>query len=232
MAKAPKQADDPRFHRRLFGALTDFNEAMPPCLIYVENNNFNSGYDLLAHDYKMAADTMIREYRETGLGNWAAPVGFIVRQTLELAHKSLLEETGRMGNTVLEHVMFSHNLEYIWKVSRDWLIERGYPIQNDQRFVVLEWMTTNFHAVDPSGDLFRFAHSVVAAYGRQKTYDRAGVYLGSLTEYLDKAHGFLMHWSSVLNAQKMKADEADWEPSEWNPNDYPKIAEVDWQWSS
>jgi hypothetical protein len=230
MTKLGKQADDPRFHRTLFGSLTDFNEAMPPCLIYVENNNFNSGYDLLAHDYKMAADAMIEEYRKTGLGNWAAPVSFIVRQTLELAHKSLLEETAKAGNTVSPKVMFSHNLESIWIASRDWLIESKYPIKNDARFVVAEWMTTNFHAVDPSGDLFRFAHSTVGAYGRQKTYDRAEVYLGSLSAYLDKTHGFLMHWGALLGTQKMRADEPDWEPSGWDPENYPKIAESNWRW--
>ncbi|GAA0026821.1 hypothetical protein [Bradyrhizobium ottawaense] len=230
MANPPKQADDPRFHKKLFGSLTDFNEVMPPCLTYVENNNFNCGYDLLAADYKMAADAMIEQYRESGFGNWIAPVTFMVRQTLELSHKSLLEETGRAGNTAAAKVMFSHNLKNLWASSRDWLLQASYPIQNDKRFVVVEWMTANFHAVDPSGDLFRFAYSTVAAFGRQKTYDRAGVYLGPLTEYFASTFAFLMHWGSVLNAQKMKADDPEWEPS-WDPGEYPKIAASTWRWA-
>ncbi|RTE90667.1 hypothetical protein [Bradyrhizobium sp. LVM 105] len=230
MAKPPRVADDPRFHRTLFGSLTEFNKEMPPAVIYVENNNFNSGYDMLAYDYKMAVDAMIEEYRKDGLGNWQAPIAYMARQSLELAHKSLLEETGRMGNSVPLQVMFSHSLENIWKHSRDWMLERGYPIENDKRFPATEWLTANFHAVDPAGDLFRFAQSTVAAYSRQKTYDRAGVYVGSLSSYLNDAHGLLAHWGSVLNAQKLRMEDADWEPSAWDPSDYPKIKEIEWTW--
>src|SRR3954467_3303895 len=96
--KPPRQADDPRFHRTLLGSLADFNEALPPALIYVENGNFIAGYDSLAFDYKMATDAIIAQYRSEGHSNWAAPVGLMVRQTLELSHKSLLEETVRAGN--------------------------------------------------------------------------------------------------------------------------------------
>jgi hypothetical protein len=229
MAKPPRIADDPRFHKTLFGSLTEFAEEMPPAVIYIENGNFNSGFDLLASDYKMAVDAMIQEYRKDELGNWQAPIAFMARQSLELAHKSLLESTGEMGNSVPPQVMFSHSLENIWKHSLDWLLERKYPIQNDKRFATTDWVTTNFHAVDPAGDLFRFAHSTTAAFSRQKTYDRAGVYVGSLSSYLDDAHGLLMHWGSVLNTQKTMAEETDWEPF-WDPNDYPKITEVDWRW--
>lgn len=229
MTRPTRQADDPRFHRTLFGSLSEFNEAMPPCLIYVENGNFNYGYDLLALNYKMAADLMIHEYQNSGLGNWTAPTAFMVRQTLELAHKSLLEATGIKGNAVSQKVMFSHNLETIWAAGRAWLLENGYPVENDQRFAVAEWMTANFDAVDPSGDLFRFAHSTMGAYGRHKTYDRAGVYLKLLVPYFEKTYGFLMHWGAVLSTQKTKEDDKDWEPF-WDPDDYPKIAETTWRW--
>ena len=59
-------------------------------------------------------------------------------------------------------------------------------------------MVTNFHAVDPSGDLFRFAHSKFTAFGRMKTYNRAGVYLKFLVPYFNDAHDFAAHWTTAL----------------------------------
>jgi hypothetical protein len=223
MAKPPRIADDPRFHRTLFGSLTEFNEEMPPALIYVENNNCIAGYDLLSHDYKMVTDAMIAEYRSHGLSNWSAPVAFMVRQTLELTHKSLLEETIRAGNADPLKLLNTHKLDAIWELSRDWLLQNSFPIDNDQRFAVAEWFTRNFSAVDPSGDLFRFANSKVEAYGRQKTYDRVGLYFGTLVTYFDKTFACLSHWSVVVAAAQAKAagEESN---AEWDPDDYPKVS--------
>jgi hypothetical protein len=228
-----KEAADPRFHRSLFGKLADFDEKQPPCLIYVENGNYNSGYDLLALDYKMAADLFIDEYMRSQLGNWNAPLTFMVRQALELSHKSLLEGTLLLGNSASSKVMFSHDLGSIWNASRSWLIASGYPIENDRRYKTVDWMTLNFHSVDPTGDLFRFAFSKFAAFKRQKTYDRAGVYLGVLVPYFESTYEFLMHWGSVLTAQRNKSelekDGEKWEPF-FDPEDYPKIADHPWSW--
>ena len=234
MTKGPiKEAADPRFHRKLLGKLAEFNEEQPPCLIYVENGIYNSGYDLLALDYKMAADLMIDEYTRSQLGNWNAPLTFMVRQTLELSHKSLLEGTLLSGNSASSKVMFSHDLESIWDASRRWLIARGYPIENDQRYKTVDWLTTNFYSVDPTGDLFRFAFSKFSAFRRQKTYDRAGVYLGVLVPYFESTYEFLMHWRSVLAAQRtkleMQKDGEVWEPF-FDPDGYPKIADHPWSW--
>ena len=234
MTKVPiKEAADPRFHRRLFGKLAEFNEEQPPCLIYVENGNYNSGYDLLALDYKMAADLMIDEYKRSQLGNWNAPLAFMVRQTLELSHKGLLEGTLLSGNSASSKVMFSHDLKSIWDASRRWLIASGYPVENDQRYKTVDWLTTNFHSVDPTGDLFKFAFSKFAAFTRQKTYDRAGVHLAVLVPYFESTYEFLMHWRSVLAAQRtkleMQKDGEEWEPF-FDPDGYPKIADHPWTW--
>jgi|GEM_PF-917921 len=234
MAKFPiKEAADPRFHQSMFGELAEFDEKQPPCLTYVENGNYNSGYDLLALDYKMAADLLIEEYRRSQMGNLSAPLTFVVRQTLELSHKSLLEETLFSGNSAPPKAMFSHDLESIWNKSRRWLVASGYPIENDRRYNTVDWMTTNFHSVDPTGDLFRFAFSKFAAFKRQKTYDRAGVYLDVLVPYFESTYGFLMHWGSVLAAQRnkveMEKDGEKWEPF-FDPDDYPRVAEHSWSW--
>ena len=93
-----RHAVDPRFHRKILGdELADYDEACPPVLTYVENHNADPGYDLLAFDYKMAADLLLDEYEKSELGNWSAPTTFIVRQTLELGLKGLLDSTGRLG---------------------------------------------------------------------------------------------------------------------------------------
>lgn len=223
MAKPPRIADDPRFHRTLFGTLTEFNEDMPPALIYLENGNSIAGYDALSLNYKLVTDAMIAQYRTRQLGNWEAPLAFMVRQTLELTHKSLLEETISAGNPDPLKLLNTHRLHAIWQSSRDWLLQNKFPIDNDQRFIVVEWLTENFNAVDPSGDLFRFANSNVEAYGRQKTYDRAGIYYGTLVPYFDKTYACLSHWAIVVAAAQAKAAGEEWN-AEWDSNDYPKVS--------
>jgi len=153
----------------------------------------------------------------------------MVRQTLELSHKSLLEETVRAGNVDPSRLLHTHRLDAIWALSRGWLLQNGYPIDNDQRLAVTDWLTANYNAIDPIGDLFRFANSKVEAYSRQKTYDRVGIYLGSLVPYFDKTFGLLTHWSAVLSNQKAKNEDPGYE-SAWDPYDYPKIAECNWRW--
>jgi len=220
-----KDAADPRFHRKLFGSLSELNSERPPCLVYVENGNFNSGYDLLADDYKMAADLIIEEEQRSGLGNWTAPLVFMVRQTLELSLKALLEATGLLGNSVSPKLLFSHRLDALWEQSRDWLQASSYPIEQDRRCDTAEWMITNLHAVDPSGDLFRFAHSKFAAFDRLKTYDRAAVYPAVLIPYFNETYGFLRHWEGVLVNQLIKEEaERQGEPYDgsFNPDDYPR----------
>lgn len=216
---------DPRFHRRLLGTLAEFDEERLPCLIYVENGNFNSGYDMLALDYKMAADLIIKEEAHSGLGNWSAPLAFMVRQTLELSLKALLEATAGRGNEVSAKAMFSHKLDLLWAGSSGWLRTNGYAVDLDRRSDVAEWMVTNFHAVDPSGDLFRFATSKFTAFGRQKTYDRAGLHPKVLVSYFEDTYGFLRHWESVLTREWMKevADENGHElPNVFDPEDFPR----------
>lgn len=193
-----QDANDPRFHRTLFGSLADYDEKCPPCLYYVENGNFVAGYDQLALDYKMAADLLIATERESGLGNWLAPTVFMVRQTLELALKGLLEATVDRGNGFNRKLMFSHDLAAIWADCRRWLEARGYAFTDDARLETADWVIENFHSVDPTGDLFRFAHSKHGAFGRHKTYDRAGMNPAVFALYFEATYDFLKHWAGVL----------------------------------
>lgn len=225
IAKAPKISDDPRFHQTLFGELADFDENRPPCLYYVENGNSLADYGHLAIGYKMATDLILNETLETQLGNWDAPLLFMVRQTLELSVKDLYEVVGfKKGEADLKR-LHSHDLWALWTGSRDWLISEAYPIMSDARFETTEWIIENFQSVDPSGDLFRFAASKFEAFGRGKTFDRAGIYHPFLKTYFDSAYDFVSHWSGVLTMESNR-DYCEREGLDYSfprdPNDFPR----------
>lgn len=227
-SKHPKfnlDSSDARFHQTLFGSLADYNDKRPPLLYYVENGNAIAGYDQLALDYKMAADLLITTSKESGLGNWLAPTMLVVRQTLELALKALLEATVDRGNSSNSKVMFSHNLWGIWEECRRWLHANGYLFYQDSRLETSEWVIENFHAVDPTGDLFRFAHSKHEAFKRKKTYDRAGINETVFVDYFNATWNFLNYWQGVLvmewmEEQALKEGISYTRPL--NPNDFPR----------
>ena len=115
------------------GSIADYDEKRPPFLYYIENDNAVPGYDQLALDYKMAVDLLITTSKESGLENWVAPTMLLVRQTLELALKALLEATVDRGNYSNSKVMFSHNLWGIWQKCRRWLQANGNLFYQDAR---------------------------------------------------------------------------------------------------
>lgn len=202
--KSNLEANDSRFNRTLFGSLINYNENRPPLLYYVENGNAIAGYDQLALDYKMASDLLIKTSKESGIGNWLAPTLLVVRQTLELSLKALLEATVDRGNSYNKKLMFSHDLWGIWGECRRWLDDKVYPFRQDSRLATAEWVIDNFHAVDPTGDLFRFAHSKNEAFKRKKTYDRVGVNDAVFVNYFNVAWAFLNHWQGVLVKEWME----------------------------
>lgn len=224
--KSNLEACDTRFHQTLFGSLENYNEKCPPILCYVENGNAIAGYDQLACDYKMAADLLIATGNKSRLGNWFAPTALIVRQTLELALKALLEATADRGNSLNKKVMFSHDLSRIWEDCRLWLGANGYLFHQDTRLKTTEWVIANFHAVDPTGDLFRFAHSKHEAFKRKKTYDRAVFNEAIFVDYFNASWDFLNHWTSVLImewAEEQATREGTLYTRPLNPDDFPRI---------
>ncbi len=221
------KSDDPRFHRTLFSRLADYDAARPPALYYVENGNFFAGYDQLAGDYKMAADLLIATEQKSGMANWIAPTILLVRQAIELSLKALLEATVDRGNNFNRKLMFSHDLAGIWGDCKQWLERYGCAYKDDARFDTTEWMIENFHAVDPAGDLFRFAHSKHEAFGRHKSYDRVGMNKPVFSEYFEDSYGFLRHWTGVLVMDWM-AEQAAKDGMEYtrllDPNAFPRRA--------
>ena len=226
MAKAPIIVDDPRFHRSLFGSLKDYSEDRPPALYYVENGNFVAGFDQLALDYEQAVYHLLSGSKQSGWDSLTAPLVFIVRQTFELRLKALLEATAELGNSITADDFFTHKLDVLWTRSETWLDVNGYKYREDARCETALWMLENFQAVDPTGDLFRFAHSRMMAFNRQKSYDRAGTNEEVFVPYFEKTIRFLGHWSGVLVAEKTKeicvAEGAEY-PDVFDPDDFPKI---------
>lgn len=174
----------------------------------------------------MAADLLIATGNKSGLGNWFAPTALIVRQTLELALKALLEATADRGNSLNSKVIFSHDLWGIWQDCRHWLQDNGYLFYQDMRLETTEWVIANFHAVDPTGDLFRFAHSKHEAFKRKKTYDRAAFNEAIFVDYFNASWDFLNHWASVLImewAEEQAKREGTLYTRPLNPDDFPRI---------
>ena len=223
--KSNLEASDTRYHRTLFGDLTNYNDKCPPLLYYVENGNAIAGYDQLALDYKLAADFLITKSIKGGISNLFAPTMLIVRQTLELALKALLDATVDRGNSKSSKTMFSHNLMGIWEECRLWLQAKGYKFHLDMRLETAEWVIENFHSVDPTGDLFRFAYSKHEAYKRNKTYDRAGINEDVFIDYFNATWDFLNHWQGVLIMEWVEEEskkEGFSYTRPFNPEDFPK----------
>jgi hypothetical protein len=203
-------AVDNRFHRTLLAELERFDPECPPALVYVENGNASWGYEQLAIGYKMAADALIAAHAKDKLGNWKAPIVFMVRQTLELSLKGLFDAiVWRSGHKTPERLMNSHNLEKLWKEACDWLTENGYRVNTDERSKRVAWLLENFHAIDPTGDLFRFAKSRHEAYNKKKSCDRVAAYLEILVPLFDESYTFLSDWTGLLCQEAIQAHYGD-----------------------
>ena len=110
------------------------------------------------------------------------------------------------GNRVPARVMHSHNLLALWSRSRKWFQQNNYLIVDDDRLDKVDWMVENFNAVDPTGELFRFANSRLEAFGRSKTYDRAGFYMSVMVPLFEASYSFLTYWSGTLTQERFKRE--------------------------
>jgi hypothetical protein len=222
MKKPKPPADDPRFHHEIWSGPTPESADTTSGIYYVENHNGQCSYAELALDFKMAADLTIQEYRQTQLGNWTAPVAHLVRQTVELRLKALLDTIVRKGGPADPKLAYSHDLEGIWERCHDWLAASGYKFRDDARMTRTVRLIEALHAIDPSGDLFRFGISNQTAFGKQKSYDRVGLRMNILVPDFEAADGFLSHWEAVL-LREIIAVEMGWETDPYfDAGDFPK----------
>jgi len=215
-------ANDPRFHYEIWKGPSEKFGQEAKSIYYVENHNAQCGYAELAFDFSFAAEVLIKKYRETGLGNWMAPVAHVSRQLVELYLKALMATIKIRDSAFDAGPLGGHNLESLWMACRNWLIDHGYRLFEDARLEMTERLISAFHEIDPSGDLFRFGISKRTAFDKQKSYDRVGIVLESFERELKALQGLLHHWEATLIREKIKI-EMGWEEDPYfNPDDFPR----------
>jgi len=215
---------DERFYFEIWSGPTNVLKATGPSVSYCENHNADFDYGLAALDFKIAAVALIDCQRvDPHMSNWTAPVLHVIRQTLELTLKSLIETIGWKIGAEKGTIKFVHNLESLWTQGRTWLIDNGYSIENDARLAVTDKLLGNMHAIDPTGDLFRFGTSRKEAFGRNKSSDRVGYKQDQLFDEFEQVCACLDHWCSVVMREMIQAEQG-WEKDPFfDRENYPKI---------
>lgn len=223
MARTPPTSEDEKYHYEIWSGPSEAYAKAQPSISYVENHNAEWDYGLAAFDFKMAADALIaHQKRDPHLGNWTAPICHLVRQTIELQLKSLLQMISWKHNKDQKELAFTHNVERLWADGKEWLVGNGYPIATDSRLTDLDRLVANLHSIDPAGDLFRFGTSKFHAFGRAKTYDRVGYDQDILFSEFERAYQCAKHWSSVVMREIIMKEEGWNEDPFFDPDDFPR----------
>lgn len=217
-----EKTQDPPFHFEIWrGPQPGFGDE-PKAIYYVENHNGQCSYGELSTDFEMATRATLASYRESGLANWMAPLAHLARQTLELSLKSLVVSIRERDAAISRTALSGHNLHALWVLGTNWLDARGFDAEKDARRLDATHLIEAYHAVDPSGDLFRFGMSYKKAFGKQKSYDRVGIVLDQFEREFDAAIGFLHHWDAVV-FRKTIAEAEGWQVDPFfNADDFPR----------
>jgi hypothetical protein len=105
------------------------------------------------------------------------------------------------------------------------MVGEGLQFRQDARLATAEWFVEMLHAIDPSGDLFRFGMSNQSAFGKQKSYDRVGIRLEQMVPEFEATAAFLRHWEAVLFS-RLLAIEMEWETDPYfDADDFPRIVD-------
>lgn len=217
-----KDAIDPQFHYEMWeGPKPEFGNNRKS-IYYVENHNGQCGYAEIATDFSIAVDILIEQCRNSGLGNWVAPVAHLSRQLIELKLKSLMQSINVLDKSFDTDLLGRHNLKEIWVACRGWLSASGYKIIQDTRLEITDHLISAFHEIDPSGDLFRFGISRNTAFGKQKSYDRVGINLEVFERELKATEGFLRHWEATVFRENMKIEEGWDKDPYFDPEKFPR----------
>ncbi len=224
MTYKPDDNPDERFHFEIWNGPSEAFKTRSPSISYCENHNADFDYALAAFDFNLSAQALIARQREAPhLSNWTAPVLHLIRQTLELTLKALIQTIGWKVGGNAEKIRFSHDLQDLWRQGRTWLVLNNYPIKNDARLASADSIIENLHAIDPTGDLFRFGTSRKRAFGRNKSSDRVGYSQDHLFEEFEQACACIGHWSGVVMREIMRAEQG-WEADPlFDGENYPKI---------
>lgn len=216
------RGDDPPFHFEIYQGPGSAFGAEPKAIYYVENHNAQCGYGDLALDFSMAADLLLRTHATSELGNWVAPLAHLIRQTLELRLKALWTSIIDRDSKVDGAHLKGHDLMAIWADAYRWLREQGFAIDRDARLARTKHLLSAFHAIDPSGDLFRFGMSRKQAFNKRRSYDRVGINVAILADDFRAADGLLAHWDAAVFRLKL-AKEVGWDADPYfDVDDFPK----------
>jgi hypothetical protein len=210
------------YHREIWSDARSGRLNATPPVFYVENHNASIGYSEAALDFEMLVVDLLPRLGPRELGNWTGPVLHLARQTIELRLKALLQEVLDRDQAVDDRLLGKHDLSALWNVAHDWLQNQGYGVKSDARLESTNTLIAAFHAVDPSGDLFRFAQSRQARFGKRKSYDRVGVNHQTFPSAFRQTVELLRHWEAVLFREQLKAEHGWDKDPHFEPDDYPK----------
>lgn len=210
------------FHFEIWRGPTKSFGDEPKAIYYVENHNAQCGYAEVALDFSIAANSLLEKYERESLGNWMGPTAHLIRQTLELKLKALLQAVIALDSSVNSKPLATHRLLDIWDPSYAWIASNSLPIEQDLRLPQTLHLLQCYDSIDPTGDLFRFGQSRQSWFGRPKSYDRVGIEIDVMKDDFAAAEGLLDHWESVASRSAM-SQEMGWEKDPYfNPNDFPK----------
>ncbi|MDD2830509.1 MAG: hypothetical protein PHW18_13120 [Sulfuricurvum sp.] len=210
-------------HREIWQDALNPQPPKRPLVYYVENHNGSIGYAEAAIDFKILTVELLPRLDPQQLGNWMCPVLYLARQTVELCLKALFERVTDKDPVADKRLLGKHDLSALWLTSREWLSQHDYPILTDARLGSANYLVESLHAVDPTGDLFRFAQSKQLRFNKKKSCDRVGVSFDEFPSAFTQTVDLLQHWESVLFREDL-CKEQGWEkdPS-FNRDAYPKL---------
>ncbi len=219
---SPPSEDVDVHHREIWSDARSGTPSARPPVFYVENHNASIGYAEAALDFEMLVLDLLPRLGPRELGNWTGPVLHLARQTIELHLKALLQAIVERDQSVDDRLLGKHDLSAIWKVAQDWLLRSRYGLNTDARIDSANTLIAAFHAVDPSGDLFRFAQSRQSRFGKKNSYDRVGVNRETFPSAFRQTVELLHHWEAVLFRERLKAEHGWDNDPYFDANNYPK----------
>lgn len=219
------QAEDvDSHHREIWSDARGVSQSERPFVYYVENHNASIGYTEAALDFEILVLELLPRLGPRELGNWTGPVLHLARQTIELRLKALLQAIVDRGQLRDSRLLGKHDLSAIWTVARNWLEEAGYGLHDDARLEAANRLIEAFHAVAPSGDLFRFAQSKQHRFGERKSYNRVGVNHETFPSAFKQTVALLSHWEAVVFRERLMNDHGWVKDPYFDAQDYPRVA--------
>src|SRR5271166_13612 len=104
-----------------------------------------------------AGSILVEHRRDNNLDRFdlVYPILFNYGHGLEAAIKWVLDQYGRYAE--IETYKKDHNLDRLWKVCRQVIVEVGGQVEDDEALKVVEKIVHEFHSLDPESYSFRYS---------------------------------------------------------------------------